>query len=216
MRILLLNPNTSASTTARMVEIAKAAAPPGVTVEGLTAPFGAPLITDPDALAIAAGAVGAALEALSAMPDGVIVAAFGDPGLEAARETLLCPVIGIAEASMAAARRSGRFGVATTTPDLAGAIAEKARGYGHGDRFTGVRLTPGDPATLMADPAALTAALAEACRQCVEADGAEAVIIGGGPLASAARQLRDLLAMPITEPVPEAVRLLCQRIALGR
>jgi allantoin racemase len=216
MRILLLNPNTSAATTARMVEIASLAAPPGVTVEGMTAPFGVPLITDPAALATAAKAVSAALASMERMPDGVIVAAFGDPGLEAARATLPCPVVGIAEASMAAAARFGRFGVATTTPDLAQAIADTAQAYGHGDRFTGVRLTPGDPAILMADPAKLTQALAQACRQCADTDGAAAVIIGGGPLASAARQLRSDLAMPIIEPIPEAVGLLYQRIALGR
>lgn len=216
MRILLLNPNTSAATTARMVEIASLAAPPGLTVEGMTAPFGAPLITDPDALAIAAEAVAAALASMERMPDGVIIAAFGDPGLAAARASLPCPVMGIAEASMAQAARFGRFGVATTTPHLADAIADMARAYGHADRFTGVRLTPGDPATLMADPAGLTQALALACRQCAGEDGAAAIIIGGGPLASAARQLRSDLAMPIIEPIPEAVGLLCQRIALGR
>lgn len=142
--IWLLNPNTSAATTAAMVEIARAAAP-GLAIEGRTAPFGAPLITDEPALARGAEAVlamadGAGLD--RAGPDGtgpngtgpsgtraegLIVAAFGDPGLDALRARLSIPVTGIGEASFRAAAAHGRFGIATTTPALEAAIAARDR-----------------------------------------------------------------------------------------
>jgi allantoin racemase len=207
MRLLLVNPNTNAATTEAMLSIAREVAPDGITVEGATALFGESLITDVKALAIAVEAV----EALLTPPriagiDGVIIAAFGDPGLTRLRGTLPVPVTGLAEASMAEAAMHGPFVVATTTPDLASAIGCSAVAYGHEDRFLGVRLTPGDPRLLMANGARLVAGLEKACRSAVEA-GTRAIIIGGGPLAVVACALKPLFPVPLVEPVPAAVRL---------
>ncbi|UOM35231.1 aspartate/glutamate racemase family protein [Acuticoccus sp. I52.16.1] len=211
MRIALVNPNTSAATTAAMVAIAQEAAG-DVPVRGLTAPFGAPLITEPAALAVAAEAVASLAPDLAAA-DAVIVAAFGDPGLDALRARLASPVTGLAEAGMAEAAAEGRrFAVVTTTPDLAAAIAAIAARYGH-RRFAGTWLTPGDAAARMADPDALVVALGEACRAAVEEGGAEAIVIGGGPLAQAARALAGTVGVPLIEPVPAAVRLSLTRLA---
>ncbi|MBR0651637.1 hydrogenase expression protein HupH [Roseomonas terrae] len=210
MRLLLVNPNTNARTTALMVEIARRAAPAGVGIEGATARHGAPLITDPAALATAAEAVRDLLQASDLAPfAGIIVAAFGDPGLDAARAA--APSTGIAEAAMAEAAHHGRFAVVTTTPLLADAIAERAAAYGHGGAFAGTWLTEGDAATLTADPARLEAALEVAARRALAEAGPDAVIIGGGPLAAAAAALRPRLPVPVIEPVPAAVALAVRR-----
>jgi Asp/Glu/hydantoin racemase len=172
---------------------------------------GAPLITEPGTLAVAAEAV-VALAPQLAGADAVIVAAFGDPGLDALRELLPCPVTGIAEAGMAEAGAGGRrFAVATTTPDLRDSIAATAARYGHG-AFAGTWTTRGDPTALMADAEALVRALGAACRAAVAEGGAEAVVIGGGPLARAARALAATLPVPLIEPVPAAVRLSLARL----
>lgn len=211
MRIALVNPNTDARVTAAMCRIAQRAAPEGVEVVGLTAPFGKPLITDEAALARAAEAVVTLANRLVGF-DGVIVAAFGDPGLEALRGRLACPVVGIAEAAMLVAGSGGRrFAVATTTPGLSAAIAAQAARGGHAG-FAGTWLTPGDPEAIMADPDALVEALHAVCGAAILEGGAEAVIIGGGPLALAAEALRDRVTVPLIAPVPEAVRLLRSRL----
>ena len=129
MRLLLINPNTSAATTAAMVKIARQAAAGGTTIDGLTAPSGAPLITGEAALEEAGRAVASLGPAVLADgPDGVIISAFGDPGLEALRAVLPMPVTGIAEAGMAEAGEGWRrFCVVTTTPDLKTAIEQTAR-----------------------------------------------------------------------------------------
>ena len=44
-------------------------------------------------------------------------------------------------------------------------------------------------------------------------DFADAVIIGGGPLASAAKDLKQFFDIPIIEPIPEAVRYLSRMIS---
>ncbi len=200
-----------------MVGIARESAPDGVSIDGRTAPFGAPLIVDPVALAEANRAVVSLAPALAAdPPDGVIVAGFGDPGLAGLCAILTCPVTGIAEAGMAAAARHGRFVVVTTTDRLVDAIAVKAAAYGHGKAFGGVRLTQGDAAALTADPPALLAALRLACREAIAREGADAIVIGGGPLAVAARALAAEMPVPLIEPVPEAIHLALARAAYKR
>lgn len=215
MRLLLLNPNTDFRTTAVMCEVAQAAASRNVSVEGATAGFGVPLITDEAALETAAQAVAAAVEAISTRPDGVIVAAFGDPGLEAARAGLSCPVTGIAEAAMAEAGLDGRpFAVVTTTPDLVAAIGRRAALYGFGHGYVGTYVTSGDPAAVTADPERAASAFVALCHE-ARRDGAAAIVVGGGPLAIAARRLAATAPLPVIEPVPAAVRL-AERRAAGR
>jgi allantoin racemase len=210
MRLVLINPNTTASVTEMMVGIARSVVPE-TRIDGLTARFGAQLITSASELAMASKAVAELAPSIADRPpDGVILAAFGDPGLSELRSSLRCPVTGIAEASMSEAAESGRFAVVTTTPGLVTSISRLAAAYGHGGLFVGTYLTEGDPVELMADAAALHAGLASACQRALTA-GADTIVIGGGPLSLAARALGDELRWPIIEPIPAAVRLACLR-----
>jgi Asp/Glu/hydantoin racemase len=194
-----------------MVDIARAAAPLGVEIIGETASRGPPLILQPAELAAAVPEVVAIGLAAAPAVDGIIVAAFGDPGLAALRARVSIPVVGIAEAAMLDAAEGRRhFGVATTTPALVDFIAERARELGVAELYTGIRLTQGDPLALVADPPALTDALAEAVRCAIDDDGAEAVIIGGGPLGQAAIAIAPLFATPIIAPIPAAMRRLAK------
>lgn len=209
MQVTLINPNTNAATTAQMVEIAQAACP-DLSVEGITAPFGAPLITTPAQLDQAAQSLCALLPRLQ-HARAVIIAAFGDPALEQLRAHLPCPVIGLAEAAMAEGGagdtdgQARRFAVVTTTPDLVDRIALRAAGYGH-PQFAGTWITPGPPAQVMADPEHLTAALEAACLRAIHQGRAEAIVIGGGPLSQAAHALAGRLPVPVIAPVPAAMR----------
>jgi allantoin racemase len=197
-----------------MVAIARAAAPPGAEIVGVTAPRGVPMILTVKELAAAGPeVVGLGLAEASTF-DGIVVGAFGDPGLAALRDRVSIPVVGIAEASMLeAAAGKRRFGVATTTPALVELIAERARELGVTQFCTGIRLTPGDPLALVADPERLVNALAAAVRQAIRCDGAEAVITGGGPLGQAAIALAALFTIPIIAPIPAAIRRLMRAIA---
>ena len=215
MRITLVNPNTNVATTQAMLAIAREAAGAGASLDALTVGFGASLICDEASLDIAAAAVVALRPLLlQDRPDGVIVAAFGDPGQEQLARELACPVVGIAQAGMAEAAQDGRrFGVVTTTPDLVHRILLTAERYGLRSQCVGVRVTPGDPRVLMADPVALELALLRVCERAVEDDGAQAIVIGGGPLAVVGRALAHRLPVPVVEPVPAAVRLVMARVA---
>jgi len=215
--ILLINPNASQATTDMMVRIAQDDAPAGYTVVGATAANGPSMIVNEVELAAAAGEVEATRRSAQVPHAGVIISAFGDPGVAQVRDASWpTPVVGICEASMFEASEGGRrFGVATVTPDLVAAIDAKAHELGLGALYTGVRLTPGEPRALTADSDALEQALAHAVRACLE-DGAQAVIIGGGPLGQAALRLARQFDVPIIAPISAAVRrLTAQMIGQG-
>ncbi|MFE2013865.1 aspartate/glutamate racemase family protein [Streptomyces sp. NPDC059491] len=206
---MLINPNTSTATTAMMTAIARRALGPALPVRGVTAARGPGMLTDPAALRAAAPEVLAA--GLRATAEGdcaaLLVAAFGDPGVEELRAAAGIPVVGLGEAALREAAAEGLpFGVATTTPLLADAIADRVTALGLADRYTGIRLTAGAPERLSADPALLLDRLERAVRACADRDGARSVVIGGGPLGEAAEHLRDRCGLPVVAPVPAAIR----------
>ncbi|HTC07709.1 MAG TPA: aspartate/glutamate racemase family protein [Acetobacteraceae bacterium] len=208
-RILLINPNSSRATTDMMVAIARATLPAGFAVDGVTAQRSPPMIVTRAALEAAGPEVVAIGLAQVSRYAGVIVSAFGDPGLAELRTRVAVPAVGICEASMLAAAQGGRrFGVATVTPDLALSIAERAAALGLAELYTGIRCTPDDPVALAGDASRLQDGLEAVVRACIDRDGAEAVIIGGGPLGEAAAHLRPMFATPIIAPIPCAVERL--------
>jgi len=204
--ILLINPNSSVATSDMMQAIAQRAASDRLAVKVVTADRNPPMLTTPAALAASAAQVVELGMAHDRDCAGIIVSAFGDPGLEALRRKVSVPVVGICEASMReAAQGARRFAVATSTPALADAITQQAHDLGFGRLFTGVRCTKGDPLALAAEPERLAEALTEAVRECIEIDGAQAVIIGGGPLGQAAEQIGPRFDQPVFGPIPLAV-----------
>jgi Asp/Glu/hydantoin racemase len=224
--LVLVNPNTDSRVTMAMGAIARDAL---VDLSGedrfeiitRTVHRGVSLITNELALSEAAQALIESLNDLHiADLAGVIIGAFGDPALAEIRAATSIPVTGLAEASMAKAAVSidpgAHFAVVTTTPALADSIVASAWRYGHADCFAGVELTPGDPATLMADAEALEEAIYAACVRAIQKRGASALVIGGGPLAQVARALAPRLSVPVIEPIPEAVRLAVQRALVAQ
>jgi Asp/Glu/hydantoin racemase len=204
--LLLINPNSSQATSEMMASIAHKAANGRLAVASATARRSPRMILKPDELAAAADEVVEIGTRHEPGCLGIIVSAFGDPGLALLRERVGIPVVGICEASMLEASRDGRrFGVATTTPDLADAIAERARHLGLSQLYSGIRCTPGDPLAVSRDEERLRTSLWHAVRASVDLDGAEAVIIGGGPLGQAAEQLQPLFDVPVIGPIPSAV-----------
>jgi allantoin racemase len=201
--------------TGRMVAIALKHLEPGFSLEAATAASGAQLIVNEDQLGVAALAVAAMAPALAVTSDGVIVSAFGDPGIDELRKQLTQPVW-IAESAMReAVRGQRRFSVLTTTPELVRAITWRAQGLGFGPRLASVQVADEPLEMLMSHEERLIAALARAADIAVRQDGAEAVIVGGGPLAAAADRLRRLLSVPVVEPTPTAVRDLQDRCSRG-
>jgi Asp/Glu/hydantoin racemase len=198
MRVLLINANTDATITDRLVALTTALAPPGVTFRGATGRFGARYIASRAAAAIAAHAALDAFAAERAGCDAVLLACFGDPGLDALREVAAVPVVGLAEASGEAACRIGRrFGVVTGGIAWAPMLHEfyAARGLSH--RLAAVRTVAPSGGEIARDPDAALDLLATACRDCAATDGAEVVVLGGAGLAGLVPRLQDRVEVPL-------------------
>ena len=212
-RVLLANPNSNTAATGRMVAAARDAAPDWLRVEGYTTAASPALIVDDAGGEVAETAVAVAAGREFGGFDGVIVSAYIDPGIDRVRAALPVPVVGIGEASMRAAAAVGRFSVAMTTPGLVDWVRRYAERLGLAARLASIPCTTDEPHALMADPDRVLAALDGLIRRAVAEDGAEAVVIGGGPLADAARTLAATSPVPLIEPVPAAVREMAARLA---
>lgn len=221
MRVVLVNPNSSSPTTQAIADIARSAlqASGGDDIElvPVTADWNCPFITDEIQLDLSTRYTFEAVKRVASQMEvhGCIVGAFGDPGVTQIRSELGIPTVGLAQAAMleAVSYRS-RFGIVTTTPDLSGAIRRRMVELRLDQMFSGFRFTPGPPEVAMSDPDALAVALAVAARECVERDGAECVIVGGGPLAEVANELQRTLKIPVIAPVPAACRLIQEKLRL--
>jgi Asp/Glu/hydantoin racemase len=212
MKLLLINANTSADITAKLVGIARAMAPPGVAVSGATGRFGARYIASRAASAIAAHAAMDAFAEHGEGADAVLIGCFGDPGLDALRELAPVPVLGLADASAAAAQ-GRRFGVVTGGAAWKPMLEEFFAARGYGARLSGVRTVAPTGGEIARDPDAALALLARTCRDCVEQDGAEVVILGGAGLAGLAGRLD--LPVPVLCSVEEGVRAALAALGKG-
>ena len=208
-RIALINPNTSTQATALMLASARQDLPAHVRVEGRTVRQGPALITHPKALDEAAHIVADyGVEVAAEGFDALIISGFGDPGLQALRQRVNIPVFGIAQASITEAAQGGRrYAIVTVTPDLHASLRQAADTHGCDGTLVSIRFTDGPLANVMTTPQHLEAALLAACEIAVTVDGAQVIVIGGGPLAQAAQAIAQQLHIPVIDPVASAMKL---------
>jgi Asp/Glu/hydantoin racemase len=210
MRVLIVNPNTSQGVTARIDAAARAVAAPGDRFTTVSAAFGPALIvTEADAEEATAGVLRVIADhiATAGAPDGIVLASFGDTGAAEVRAALpAMPVIGIAEAAFATARRiGGPFAIVTFAPEVAPPLRAKAEALGVGAQLAQVRALPGPLACPPAEIAdRLGAALTALCHE-VAGDGVVSIVLGGGPLAGLAARIAPHCPVPVIDGTQEAI-----------
>ena len=216
MRVLLVNPNTTAAVTDTMLAEARRSAAPGTDIVAVSARFGVSYVENRIEAAIASHAVVEALAEHGEDCDGAIVAAFGDPGLWAAKELMRVPVVGISEAAfLTASMLGGRYSIVCLTERLAVWYRECAREHGVDRRLASVRSLDVAPADISTAKEQAREQLLAQCARAVEDDAAEVIVLGGGPIAGLARELRDRLPVPIVDGVSCAVRMVEGLVQLG-
>jgi allantoin racemase len=216
IKIVVINPNTTASMTATIGECARAVAGPGVVIDAVS-PADGPLSIEshyedamsvPGVLAqIAAGErVGA---------DAYVIACFGDPGLLASREVATGPVIGIAEAAMRSAAYLGRgFSVVTTLARTVGHTRDLAEAYGLGRHCLGVHATGIPVVELETDPQAYATVLS-AARAALVSDGSDVIVLGCAGMADLCARLQHDLGVPVIDGVAAATVTARSLVELG-
>ena len=150
--ILLLNANTNTAMTDKMLGVARALYP---NCRGATVARGHKYISDQDTALVAAEAVvefAATLDAKT-MPDALVIACFGDPGLWTVRDHLPIPVIGMAEASCHVACQMGRnFAIVTGGAAWEPMLIDFVEQTGLSSRMSGVYTLEQTGDVLAADP----------------------------------------------------------------
>lgn len=198
MRILLINPNTTAAMTMLLLEVLQPRLPCGVTLVPATGRFGAKYISSRSTHTIAAHAALDAYAEYGEDCDAVYLACFGDPGLLALKELAHVPVIGMAEAScIRAAAMAKRFSIVTGGERWGPILREFVTSIGLGAQLAAVETVVPTGGDIARDPDGAIAVLAEACQRTVLRDQAGAVILGGAGLAGLAARVQPYLQVPV-------------------
>lgn len=215
MRILVVNPNTTASMTTLIGECARASVGPGVVVDAVDPGVGPVSLESHYDEAIAVPHLLGLLEGERDAYDGFVIACFGDPGLHAAREIVTGPVVGIAEAAMrTAAYLSRRFSVVTTLPRVIAHTWSIARDYGVADLVGGIHACEIAVVELETDPEAYATILA-ACRQALVTDRSGAIVLGCAGMADLCARLSKELGVPVIDGVAAATAEVEKLVRLG-
>jgi len=207
MKLLLLNPNTSTAVTELMTDVGQRAAAPSTELVPCTASRGVPYISTRTEAQIG-GAI--ALEMLAerhTKVDAAIIAAFGDPGLFAARETFDIPVVGMAEAAMLTACMAGRrFAIVTFAQALGPWYEECVRDHGLRERCAGIRMLD-TPFKAISDVGTEKEnLLVDLARRAIVEDEADVLIFAGAPLSGLAERVADRIPVPVVDQVVAAVK----------
>lgn len=116
--------------------------------------------------------------------DAVVVACFGDPGLEALRaDPLMPPVFGLAHSAMRqAVERQQRFAVLTCGPAWKPLLTQQAHAFGMADGLVDVWALPVNGTVFAHDPAAWWPLLLQDAQTAAD-EGATSLILGGAVFA---------------------------------
>ena len=213
-RILVINPNTTASVT-DMVLAACRNAQPQLQWDGVTAAFGHPYIASEASYAVAAHAVLDAFAKHYRAHDAVLIACFGDPGLLALRETCKVPVVGLAESSFCAAATRGPFAVVTGGRAWGPMLERFARANRLDAQLQGIFTVELTGAQIAADPQGAQADLRRACQTGVDA-GAHAILLGGAALTGLGPGLQSGVTVPVLDNVLLAAQAVAEAVAAGQ
>ena len=214
--IRVINPNTTASMTAAIERSARGVLAPGTRLEAVTSSTGPASIEShyDEALSVP-GVLAAVADGEGMGCDGYVIACFGDPGLDAARELASGPVLGIAEAAMHAASLLGRsFSVVTSLGRTRGRARDLAVGYGFGEHCRGVHACEIPVLDLDSDPAARRT-VTDACRAALELDGSDVIVLGCAGMADFAAETSAAIGAPVVDGVASATALLQALLAMN-
>ncbi|WP_430257866.1 aspartate/glutamate racemase family protein [Neorhizobium sp. IRS_2294] len=216
MRILIVNPNTTASMTATVADSAARVANSDTQIHAVTSSMGPVSIEGYyDEVFAVPGLLVELAKGEKAGADAAIIACFDDTGLDAARALANIPVIGICEAAVSAtAFIAQRFTIVTTMERSRLPLEHLVHRYGMSGRC---KVRAADiPVLSLEDPTSnarerLRAEIALALKE----DKAEAIVLGCAGMADLTAELRAEFGVPVVDGVAAAVKQAEMLVALG-
>lgn len=219
-RIAIVNPNTTAAMTSRVVDAAAPAARHDTVLVAVTPAEGVPSVESHIDEVHAASSVLREVERLERAapgerPDAYVIACFGDTGVPGAREVAAGPVVGMTEAALQTASLvAHRFSVITMPKRTREQSDRVVRTLGLGHRSV-VRAVDEPVAEVEGGSLHLLDAFVAEGRLAIDEDAAEAIVLGCAGLADLVAPLRDALGIPVIEGVTAAVTIAEGLLAQG-
>ncbi|MEI2685385.1 MAG: aspartate/glutamate racemase family protein [Cypionkella sp.] len=217
MRIMVINPNSTASMTAQIRKSAESCAGLGTVIEAAN-PIDTPRSIE--GYADEARAVPAMLDLIQEGQvrgaQGFVIACFDDPGLAAAREVARGPVVGICQAAVqVAVTIANRFSIVTTLPRSVPIIEDLVASYGASARCRSVRAVNMPVLALEAEPDVAETRLLQEIEAARDNDGAEVIILGCAGMSELCDRLAAKSGVPVIDGVVAAVKLVEGLVAGG-
>tara|TARA_A100001037_G_scaffold87171_1_gene79168 strand:+ start:967 stop:1662 length:696 start_codon:yes stop_codon:yes gene_type:complete len=216
MNIVLFNPNTTESMTARMHGAAAPMVGRGTSLIPLTAAKGMPSI---EGYYDEVFVVPPMIEALTPMAgeiDGVVVGCFDDTGVDALRAFLDVPVVGICQAAMyAASMISTGFSVVTTLRRSVAIIEDLAIRYGMERNCRRVRAAEIPVLALEEEGGEAREKIKAEILRALKDDGCEVVILGCAGMADLMAWLTKETGVPIIDGVAAGVKIVEALVGAG-
>jgi len=146
--------------------------------------------------------------------DGIIIAGFSDVGIDAIREMLEIPILGIAETSYyLASMMSHRFSVLTGTNKWTPPKDDYTRALCIHDKIASFRsYCEWDKND---DFETLKKRLIDIANLCIKDDKAEAIVLGGGPLVGFGKLIEKEIGVPVIDPTIATFKIMESFIELG-
>lgn len=206
-RVVLVNPNTTASMTEIALRAAQEVAAPGTVLVGRTSPTGpASIESHVDESLCVPGLLQAVAEETDA--DAFVVACFGDPGVEAVRELTGVPVVGIAEAAMKSATLLGRtFSVVTTLERTIGRARDLVTRHGLTAQCAGLHACDIPVLELETDPDGTYDRLLKVSAEVLRHDACDVLVLGCAGMADLPGRLAAELGVPVVDGVAAATTM---------
>lgn len=139
--------------------------------------------------------------------DAYVIACFGDPGLQAAREITDKPVVGIAEAAIATAKMiSPNFSIISVLDRSKKITEDVVRNYGAKEFCKSIRSTGLSVLDFGTNIEKGLKALTEQSIIAVRDDGAECILLGCAGFVDFVEELKNSLGVPVLDGVMPAVK----------
>lgn len=209
MHIHLINPNSTASMTAQVLDSAMRVANPTTRVTAVN-PLDTPVSIEggtDEAMAVPS-MLSEILKGEAQGVDAYVIACFDDPGLHAAREIARGPVIGICQAAVQVAMTiSRRFTVITTLPRSIPIIEDLVSAYGADRHCRNVRAIDLPVLGVDSDPAEAERLLIIQIQKAKMEDRAEAIVLGCAGMSALCERLSIATGLTVIDGVTAAVKL---------
>ena len=217
MKILLVNPNTTASMTEKAGEAARLVAASGTEIIAVNPEYGPVSIEGYyDEVFSIPGLLEEVRKGEDSGCQGTVIACFDDTGLDAARCLASGPVVGLCEASMhIASLLANGFSIVTTLKRSIPALEKLAVKYGMSQQCHRVRAAEVPVLELENPDSEATKLIRFEIQKALDEDRSEAIVLGCAGMADLATELSKEFGVPVIDGVTAAVKLVESLVSLG-